>query len=438
MYIGPWQEYNLSRSRASHVDERLRPGIEQALLSTLDPETAQKAMEAMIPYFNKPSAPAQARSGGYQHQSARATKKRTIHTLPHIPSALSPSPTIISARERNLHASSPLSVRSSQSEPIRYSNGLNRTVEGTQKRPKTPEFTDSIYSHYETTLPSIKQVPPHTQPAYNSPAMLTLLRLERNSNNQARNQIAKLTGWKGKESEGSSSDKNSSSEPTKPSKESINEAKVEQVHKMKQLYMSGGVDNGGEAKKLHFPLIHGASSTTTAISKLTTTNLAQHNTHSSTNTATLHGTQKNTATISAPIYSESVPDDAVLQTPRVGDVDLDDAAFNLVSKYFQSGTNDSIGIASNAGVCAYATNVPKSRPLGTGVVQTVNFDGDPEDLSIVEGESQEPPLTPAIHKDSKNNINLTPHPRTPAQGYEDFGGIDGLLAWSSQLELDIM
>eukprot|EP01032_Pedospumella_encystans_P017593 gene17593-20039_t len=436
MYIGPWQEYNLSRSRASHVDERLRPGIEQALLSTLDPETAQKAMEAMIPYFNKPSAPAQARSGGH-HQTARATRKRTIHTLPHIPSALSPSPTVISARERNLHASSPLSVRSSQSEPIRYSNGPNRVVEGTQKRPKTPEFTDSLYSHYDTTLPSIKQVPPHTQPAYNSPAMLTLLRLERNSNNQARNQIAKLTGWKAKESEGSNSDKYSSSEPIKASKESANEAKVEQVNKMKQLYMSGGVDNSGEVKKLHFPPIHGASSNNpTTVSKLTLTNLAQHNSGNYTHNTASATTNKVTTAAREATNSVVEHDETVMQTPRVGDVDLDDAAFNLVSKYFQSGTNDNVGIASSSG--PYVTHGPLNRTVGTDKIRNVDREGNFEGLLVSEGESLDPPLTPAIHKDSRTNINLTPHPRTPAQGYEDFGGIDGLLAWSSQLELDII
>ena len=434
MYIGPWQEYNLSRSRASHVDEKLRPSIEQALLSTLDPETAQKAMEAMIPYFNKPSAPAQARSG--HHQTTRTTRKRTIHTLPHIPSALSPSPTVISARERNLHASSPLSVRSSQSEPIRYSNGPHRVVD-TQKRPKTPEFTDSLYSHYDATLPSIKQVPSHTQPAYNSPAMLNLLRLERNSNNQARNQIAKLTGWKAKETEGSNSDKNSSTEPIKASKESANEAKVEQVNKMKQLYMSGGVDNSGEVKKLHFPPIHGASSnSTTTVSKLTLTNLAQHNSGNYTHNNTSATTNKVTTAAPDVLNSVTEQDETVMQTPRVGDVDLDDAAFNLVSKYFQSGTNDSIGIASNAGPCA--TNGPLNRTVGTDGIRNVAREGNFEGLLVSEGESLDPPLTPAIHKDSRTNINLTPHPRTPAQGFEDFGGIDGLLAWSSQLELDII
>eukprot|EP00598_Pedospumella_elongata_P015926 CAMPEP_0184997660 /NCGR_PEP_ID=MMETSP1098-20130426/60188_1 /TAXON_ID=89044 /ORGANISM="Spumella elongata, Strain CCAP 955/1" /LENGTH=390 /DNA_ID=CAMNT_0027524335 /DNA_START=211 /DNA_END=1383 /DNA_ORIENTATION=+ len=390
----------------------------------------------MIPYFNKPSAPAQARSGGH-HQTTRATRKRTIHTLPHIPSALSPSPTVISARERNLHASSPLSVRSSQSEPIRYSNGPNRVIEGTQKRPKTPEFTDSLYSHYDTTLPSIKQVPPHTQPAYNSPAMLTLLRLERNSNNQARNQIAKLTGWKAKESEGSSSDKNSSNEPIKASKDIANEAKVEQVNKMKQLYMSGGVDNSGEVKKLHFPPIHGASSNNTiTVSKLTLTNLAQHNSGNHTHNTTSATTNKVTTAAPEVLNSGVEHDETVMQTPRVGDVDLDDAAFNLVSKYFQSGTNDSIGIASSSG--PYATNGPLNRTVGTDGNRNVAREGNFEGLLVSEGESLDPPLTPALRKDSRTNINLTPHPRTPAQGFEDFGGIDGLLAWSSQLELDII
>lgn len=441
MYIGPWQEYNLSRSRASRVDERLRPGIEQALLSTLDPETAQKAMEAMIPYFDKPNAPSQVRAGSYQNQTYRTSRKRTIHTLPHIPSALSPSTTVISARERNLHASSPLSVRSSQSEPIRYANGPKRPSEDTQKKPKTPDFTDSIYSHYETVLPSIKQVPPHTQPAYNSPAMLNLLRLERNSNNHARSQIAKLTGWKPKETDtdGSTFEKGTADRHLKTTQESNNEAKVDQVNKMKQLYMSGGAETSTNTGKLHFPPISGASSDTTTISKLTTTNLAHHNSSSDVRNPAFKTAHKVSA-VSEVKYSETLTDEAPIQTPRVGDVDLDDAAFNLVSKYFQAGNgNSTVSAAVGAGATSYTASAPANRYLESGVINNATDDTYQEDSSMQRSESQKSNVSNLNYADSTISVPVASVPLTPARGvgYEDFGGIDGLLAWSSQLELDI-
>lgn len=77
MYIGPWQEYNLSKTRRSnnsHANnaannttlrhlaaslqqtipaEQLKHGLEDALLHTLDPATAQAALQVMENYFQQ-------------------------------------------------------------------------------------------------------------------------------------------------------------------------------------------------------------------------------------------------------------------------------------------------------------------------------------------------------------------------------------------------
>jgi len=395
------------------VDEKLRPGIEQALLSTLDPETAQKAMEAMIPYFEKPNAPPQARAG-QQYHGSRANRKRTIRMLPHIPSALSPSPTVISARERSLQTSSPLSVRSSQSEPIRYSKAPSKAAD----RKPGLEFTDSVHSDY-TELPEIKQVPPYTQPAYNSPAMLHLLRAERQS--RARNQIAALTGWKVNRTPSNDTD-SATDQRRKVPKETEHDAKLEHVNNMKQLYMSGGA--GADTDKgtgVHLPAIRAAKET--SLSKLTPSNLAEHN--KSFNKPKI--VADNNARAVQPSQQKSAPmeqedGEVVPGTPRVGDIDLDDAAFSLISKYFQSST----GVTSTAGGAGMDT--PESAILSP---------------------SQKRLLYDVRHHgtDTQGHGASMSIPATPYKGigYDDvshteeyMGGMDGLLAWTSQLELDLI
>lgn len=410
MYIGPWQEYNLSKARSSRVDAKLRPGIEQALLSTLDPATAQKAMEAMIPYFEKPSAPTQSRAGHHFH-GGRVNRKRTIHTLPHIPSSLSPSPTVISARERSLQSSSPLSVRSSQSEPIRYSNAPSKVA---GSKPML-EFTDSLYSSYPVDLPAIK--PPYSQPAYNSPAMLNLLRLERQS--KARDQIAALTGWKVDRTK--STDTESTDQRRKTQKDSQHDAKLEHVNQMKQLYLSGGADTD---KAVHLPAI--ATKDAAVVSKLTPTNLAQHNQSLTKKIPPTKIGEHESTVPSQPRISESLAQEAEggerevsLATPRVGDIDLDDAAFNLISKYFQTGSGLS---ESNDTVLS-----PSHKRLLYDVKSNPHHN--------------DRPMYSTEHSGVPISVPTTPY---KGIGYDDgsqadeyLGAIDGLLMWSSQLELDL-
>lgn len=55
MYIGPWQEYNLSRNQQSVIKQPSVDvkDIEQALLKTLDPSLVQRTIDAIHPLLNK-------------------------------------------------------------------------------------------------------------------------------------------------------------------------------------------------------------------------------------------------------------------------------------------------------------------------------------------------------------------------------------------------
>ena len=349
MYIGPWQEYNLSKTRSNRVNEHLRPGIEQALLNKLDPEAAKIALEAMIPYFEKPSAPIIARSNQMSH--SHGGRKRVVRVLPALHSSINSS-VAISARERSLHSSSPLSVRSTQSEPIKYSKSPS------SRSPMTPILLtpngkggSSYTSQHEPNsnnrdLPPLHHAPRHTQPTYNAPAMVNLLRLERNS--KARSEIAKLTGWKVEQSVAAvalsgSADSTGMEKKRKIMKEGgCSDEKIEQVNMMKQLYLSGGQQGAAaqhssinsDSAVLHLPPLKEAAA---CASKLTSSNLAQHN-HSASYNAThaLDGAYSNETTPLVPALKDDADLKVDLSTPRIGDIDLTDEAFSLVSKYFQA------------------------------------------------------------------------------------------------------
>lgn len=351
MYIGPWQEYNLSKTRSNRVNEHLRPGIEQALLNKLDPEAAKIALEAMIPYFEKPSAPIIARSNQMSH--SHGGRKRVVRVLPALHSSVNSS-VAISARERSLHSSSPLSVRSTQSEPIKYSKSPS------SRSPMTPILLtpngkggSSYTSQHEPIsnnreLPPLHHAPRHTQPTYNAPAMVNLLRLERNS--KARSEIAKLTGWKIEQSLAAAVPSGSADSAGMEKKRKImkeggcSDEKIEQVNMMKQLYLSGGQQgataqysnssSNNNSAVLHLPPLKEAAS---CASKLTSSNLAQHN-HSTSYNAThaLGSAYNNETTPSVPALKDDADLKVDLSTPRIGDIDLTDEAFSLVSKYFQA------------------------------------------------------------------------------------------------------
>lgn len=450
MYIGPWQEYNLSKKAASNnrVNAQLRPSIEQALLSTLDPEAAKKAIEAMTPYFEK-----QASTGMPTHNSLipahgrpRDQRQRAARAYPTLDSGRNRS--MVAAGERLLHTSSPLSVRSTQSEPIRYSSAMSSA---SIQQPATPKLAEapavSHYGAYATNIPVLNAAAPHTQPAYNASAMLNLLRLERNT--QARSQIAKLTGWK------VDSAALSDNGTTERKSKAASEQRLEQVNMMKQMYLSGGPNAT-------------AGTPTSNTMKLTSDNLARLN-QETTHSNKVSG--NNLSTYQGDKPAAMVMPEVSLKTPRINDMDLTDEAFNLISKYFQSSEESGGGLNSNASLHSH---------LGAGDAQQQNSVGmhkvplSRSLLSVLRGRETDTPInddmasetasvgshTRDIDKNYVNDINTTATranngagnmrcsqavgagrsvPPTPGHEGDDLyaGGMDSLLLWSSQLELDI-
>lgn len=443
MYIGPWQEYNLSKkSTANKVNAHLRPSIEQALLSTLDPEAAKKAMEAMTPYFEKQSymgAPTHNPTIPLHMRAAREQTQRIPRANPSSVSVRHSS--MAAAGERLVRASSPLSVRSTKSEPIRFSYTMSTALTPTPKPPHIS--TPSNHGAYATNTTMSNMSPlPHTQPAYNASAMLNLLRLERNT--QARSQIAKLTGWKVE----SSNLSDNANIGRKSKAELASDQKLEQVNVMKRLYMSGGQAQVSKTALLtEYPPAHSQENPL----KLTSDNLARLN-----NEVSIQQKESNLQPQGGVSGTSQMLSDSALKTPRITDMDLTDEAFGMISKYFQPGELSTKATSLSAeqivhgedrftpghGVVeqsllahptqkrvqndASGSHTPMNDDLvsdmgSPGLAQrTVDGGRVPSDNSVVAGMS----------------VTLSPNESGQEVDEQCTLGMESLLLWSSQLELD--
>jgi hypothetical protein len=455
MYIGPWQEYNLSKTRTvALVNEQLRPNIEQALLSTLDPEVAQKAMEAMLPYFEKQRAPNHPREA--RHSFQNVGRKRSVRNLPALHTSIN-SPLAISARERNLQAASPLSVRSTQSEPIKYSYAQS------MDSPQTPQASQNMRAAFQTSAPQHPSplhrpdmYPTYQQPAYDASAAVSLLRLERNA--KSRMEIAKLTGWKlsaALNSTGATADTKPVGN-TKPA--GISDTKMDQLHALKQQFLAGKTADQ-DTTGLKLPPLHknGQINTQTVghtgASALTLSNVALHNGQVTGQDSPVRlSTILNNTGVAA--VGTNVADDATaIRTPRIGDVDLNDEAFSLVSKYFNSApvVRPAPAFSDNMGVTGFSSTEHYSAADGIE-----GGCGDPRRVARVSGALT--PMNDDILSEPRSHYGVNPHlhrnagsqpgqvrgarfekdeteePMTPEDPYG--GGIEGLLLWSSQLEAD--
>lgn len=478
MYIGPWQEYSLSKARTTAgVNEQLRPSIEQALLSTLDPEAAQKALEAMKPYLDGHRVPQPPREG--RNVLHHAGRRRTTRELPALHSSIN-SPLAISARERNLQAASPLSVRSTKSEPIRYSHVHQSlralaTPQGSQNFRQSFQ-TDTFQDIPDIAQPSLSQMdiqlparPAHTQPTYDAAAAVNFLRLERNA--RARTEIAKLTGWKLNTTLGSvglgahfnSSGTGVANMPSKKPPAGTAERKLEQLQALKQQFLASlAAAEAPQATGQKFPPLHkngGAA--------LTMSNVALHNSQAikqaeSLKLPPIHGsTSSGTVANSAEDSNLVVP-----HTPRVGDMELTDEAFSLVSKYFQQvntigGTSPSPGPSNrpvaqdNVGAGALLSHPTAKAPARMvvrrdGALTPLTDDIESETNSIVGsgyagGSTGSPVPHPGEHSPHWRSGPIMATMEKFDQDDEGppaedpyAGGIDGLLLWSKQLDTDFL
>jgi hypothetical protein len=277
--------------------------------------------------------------------------------------------------------------------------------------------------------------------------MVNILRMERTS--KARSEIARLTGWK---MDTNSESGEAAALKPKPTKDPV-EVKKEQVNMMKQLYMTGqhSAENSAawsqekEGVKLP-PISHtnGIVQPPVQGAKLTASNLAQHNTKlgSSGNLKDMpsQGASAHTGhghKSSAGAAADEEP--GILRTPRIGDVDLTDEAFSLVSKYFQSSD------ISPAPAYAPHDAVASSRHFvgiaGKPIAVAIRSHGTDtpmnDDIESETNSVYRPSATAAHSPKSPENAALAMAQEEPGNMDELYvGGMDGLLLWSSQLELD--
>jgi hypothetical protein len=228
---------------------------------------------------------------------------------------------------------------------------------------------------------------------------------------------------------------------------------------MKQLYMTGqhSTENSAafsqekEGVKLP-PISHtnGITQPQEHGAKLTVSNLAQHNTKlgSSGSLKDAHGHYNSVraghshdSTTHIGIADE---ESGILGTPRIGDVDLTDEAFSLVSKYFASQSSDISPVPANAAHGAAAAAAASSgRTVGIAAKPTA---------AAMRGHGADTPMNDEIESETNSvyrpgGANTAHSPQSPENaavteeepGNMDelyVGGMDGLLLWSSQLELD--
>jgi hypothetical protein len=272
--------------------------------------------------------------------------------------------------------------------------------------------------------------------------MVNLLRMERNS--KARSEIAKLTGWK---MDTNSESGDSATSKPKPAKDLI-EMKKEQVNLMKQLYMTGqqkAENSDGGKEGLTLPPISQTNGVTQPQAKaqaqgvqLTASNLAQHNTKLA-SSGNLKDAQRSSVPAGHDHHSGAraaqEEDVVVMGTPRIGDVDLTDEAFSLVSKYFQSSDITPAPAytqhaAAKTGARAVGiAGYPAKMLHSLGVETPMNDDLESETNSVYM-----PGATAAHSPKSPKSAALAEEPGNMDELY--VGGMDGLLLWSSQLELD--
>eukprot|EP01040_Poterioochromonas_malhamensis_P007904 gene7904-8544_t len=286
MYIGPWQEYNLSKEKkhlqSNQIPTDVRKGIEDVLLQSLDPNAAKAALQAMNQYLQqqaKNGTPRSTVSDNLQtdfvsldwkdsnnqslrpirpnlpkaNKNPRFANNRAILQLPPIETNLILDPdevtntqqpskkdssqpltvtavlrAVNSARETSYQSQSngaPLSVRSSKSEPVQPSNRL----------PKIPKIKD-LPPPSSSSIPTPKtSSSTSTNKSYDSNAIVNFLRMERNE--RAKNEIGKLTGWDRsmKKNNGGSNNSNHSTIKLEPL--SSHDRKLQQIQHMKELYL---------------------------------------------------------------------------------------------------------------------------------------------------------------------------------------------------------
>lgn len=421
MYIGPWQEYKLSKQRGNDrprlppkggpssngsqtpVPQDVMKQLEKALQNSLDPAAAQAAVQAMNQVLRSQmqlgaesdfqSFPSHTGNKTNDHHPTR----HSINAQPSIDSlsthmaqqrhqrgsgheksssnnhnhnghgqradsprrnvTLYPTDQFSTERDRHFvpmmilsardnyhhqqHHPSPLSVRSSQSEPIQSLPSLIHITPAVSKQviPQYNSLTsknlainqqrlvqqkeydggrrDTYPDQAVNTAPKVPEPPAviAAKSGYDTNALVNFLRMERNQ--RARSEISKLTGWNVLHGGGglaadvrtslASDSSLSDSKSTKDKATILREKRVAEVEQMKAMYLKGARDIGGLSSGVNSPRVNPLAAAV-ALESFTQPPMA------------------------APSSSLVSP----IPSPRLVDIDhLSDEHLMLVSKYFQ-------------------------------------------------------------------------------------------------------
>ena len=319
MYIGPWQEYNLSKVKTTidHDQDELKESVQRALLSSLDAASAAKAMEIFSANFiPQPQSDRTFHRKRNNDQVSRYQKKPL--KLPSLNTDSSKNN--IHSREIN----NPNSVRSSLSEPIR----------GNQiSAPASP---------FISARASPSNVSGSVQPEYNAMSMINLLRLERATRQKlARADFGQFWDWKQDNNGKSDTSNTESGKSKKPNMETVAEKRVAQIKQMQKLYTSIGT-------------------------KFTDDSENENDDLNSNNSAPqpLPSESDQDVTPSNTTYVREIA------TPVVTDRELTEKDFLIVSKYFNSPINKRV---SND----YKLQISSSHPNSTSY-DTLQFQEHPQ------------------------------------------------------------
>ena len=478
MYIGPWQEYNLSRGKSSSStvkavqQEKLKKDLEQALTSTLDPNAARaamKVMETILQQQQQPIAPSsltpihhytvinsdqgkvfsttttlengeinpQRPNHHARGSKQRSGKRRNVHLPPLAAAQQRLFPQVSSAR--NPSGASPLSVRSTQSEPVKLpSLSVNPapmnsyTSIGSRDRnpnevkafifPLTQHNLEKKLYHDNVQQESFMDAgnilsrkstdsnAKSQQPVYDAAALINFLKMERN-NQRAKLEISKIAGWnRSDKSEGqtvvslnSGMDNENNYKKFKFNEEK--EKKIELVKQMKDIYLHRLKDCSGSKSGAEIPL------------------------------------ESNNSQESRPIPSISP-----IHSPRVVDMDITEDDLLRVSKYFKALESTSYSqqqphVQSSKSALIASTTLNSTSP----VIQKTSYVALCDDLGSDDGFERK---NLAIHRSMSADIKengevamskeyLADHnPHDPLYMDDYNGGLDSLLNWTKGLNLD--
>jgi hypothetical protein len=448
MYIGPWQEYRLYNSKpkpqpggSAVGGNHLKAELQAAILSTLDAESAKKAIEAMNPLLdsikgNDNSVALNAKPKRRILQPVSKSNYRTdddnqavegfgtnssIPTLPSISS-------IYSARDSNRgrNSGTPTSVRSSQSEPSAMPAGLGASSRKfLLKEPPRPDLQSKIEKMLDS-LPPLHQAPLDKQPAYNSHSMVHYLQADRNAREKGK--LAKYWVWcdsqggKGKQpqmvNEGTSIANSNSNNNSGGKTASLVDKKLVEVNKMKRLYtmkgdLSDAIDSELESPRIENEKLGGNY----VVSKQ-----AKH-----------HQGNKNTFQADKSVSVE-------YSSPKIVDKELNQNDLNAVSKYFSKSEIDKFNMLSSqpskpsaitsAALTAMRPGGPvspiqtnaKSQPLHVQLNQPLQVVNSSTFTSSIS--------TPSLKKPPGGRI------QTPGDDLASIGNPDSLINWANGLDLD--